>query len=289
MARFRFLPALAVFSTLAWGQAPERKIDPTFLRRNVDQVQARPADISSDSCSYKPLFGAGDADASIARGVVRYGEATVSKGGCKAVKYPGEEQIYVVMEGSGTLHYGTETSPVKKHDFMYLPAGIEHSMENTSAAPLRFFVMGFRVPQDTPPPPKLMIANWDEIQKQQVGGHPDSVVYQLMMGDTTSKRDRLPAAHLMVSLYVMEFAPGGTNFPHHHDSEEEIYVLLDGTGDMVAGSGMDGVEGKFPAKPGDAYFFRMNCTVGFYASKNGQAHILAVRSTYPRRGGPRGN
>jgi mannose-6-phosphate isomerase-like protein (cupin superfamily) len=83
----------------------------------------------------------------------------------------------------------------------------------------------------------------------------------------------------------MEIAPGGTNQPHHHDNEEEIYLLLEGTGEMVAGGGMDGVEGRFPAKPGDAYFFRLNTTVGFYNS-NGPgartARILAVRSLYPR-------
>ncbi len=32
--------------------------------------------------------------------------------------------------------------------------------------------------------------------------------------------------------------------------------MLDGKGQMVAGSGMDGIEGKYPAKPGDAYYYR---------------------------------
>jgi len=45
---------------------------------------------------------------------------------------------------------------------------------------------------------------------------------------------------------------------------------------------MDGVEGRFPAKPGDAYFFRLNCTVGFYNNNHSPSRILAVRSTYPR-------
>ena len=48
---------------------------------------------------------------------------------------------------------------------------------------------------------------------------------------------------------------------------------------------MDGVEGRFPAKPGDAYFFRLNCTVGFYASPDvkDKARILSVRSRFPFR------
>ena len=54
---------------------------------------------------------------------------------------------------------------------------------------------------------------------------------------------------------------------------------------MVAGSGMNGVEGRYPARAGDAYFFRLNCTVGFYNAQGPgakKARILAVRSLFPR-------
>ncbi len=118
--------------------------------------------------------------------------------------------------------------PVKKHDFMYLPAGVKHGLANPSAVELRFFVMGFKLAESPPPPAKPLMANFDDIHKQALSSHPDSVVYQLLMGDVNSKRDRLAAGHLLTSLYMMEFAPDGTNFPHHHDAEEEIYILLDG-------------------------------------------------------------
>jgi mannose-6-phosphate isomerase-like protein (cupin superfamily) len=83
----------------------------------------------------------------------------------------------------------------------------------------------------------------------------------------------------------MDFAPGGTNFPHHHESAEEIYLVVDGEGQMVAGGGMNGIEGRHSAKTGDAYYFRPNCTVGFYNSNKpgAKAHILAVRSWVPIR------
>jgi mannose-6-phosphate isomerase-like protein (cupin superfamily) len=270
--------------SLAPAAEPPRKIDPTFLRRFIPDVAPKPMDVTTDSCQYKPLFGAGDNNSSVVRGVARFGEMSIAPGGSsKPVNYPAEEQVYVIMDGAGVLHYGSETSPVRKHDFMYLPAGVEHSLSNPSAARLDLFVMGFKIPPDTPPPPKLMISNYDDIRDQTVSGHPDTVTYKLLMGNTNSKRDRLAAAHVLTSLFVMDFQPGGTNFPHHHEAEEEIYVLLDGTGEMVAGSGMDGVEARFPARPGDAYFFRLNCTVGFYNSNRGAAHILAVRSLFPRR------
>lgn len=283
MVQLRYLSIMALVFA-AGAQQAERKVDPTFLRRHLPDVAAKAVDITTDTCQYKPLFGAGDSETTIVRGVARFGEITVAPGGsCKAVSYPMEEQVYVFMEGSGLLHYGAESSPVRKHDFLYLPAGVEHSVANSSGAPLQLFVMGFKLQESAAPPPKLMIANYDDVKKQTVGGHPDSVVYQLMLGDVTSKRDRLAAGHVVISLYVMEFEPGGTNFPHHHDAEEEIYVLLDGKGEMVAGSGMNGLEGRYPATPGDAYFFRLNATVGFYNDRTGPAHILAVRSIFPRR------
>jgi mannose-6-phosphate isomerase-like protein (cupin superfamily) len=277
------LALIILAAPLIAADASERKVDPTFLHRYIPEVQAKPSDLSTATCAYKPIFGAGDPAANILKGVRRFGQITVQPGGsCKPTNYAEEEQIFVITEGAGALQYGSEKAAVKKDDFLYLPAGIQHGVSNGGSSPLRLFAMGFKVSAGTPPPSKLQIANINEIKPQTVGGHPDSVVYQLMMGDTTSKRDRLASAHLVTSLFLMTFQPGGTNFPHHHDNEEEIYVLLDGTGEMVAGSGMDGVEGRFPAKPGDAYFFRLNATVGFYNSRKGPAHILAVRSTYPR-------
>jgi hypothetical protein len=52
---------------------------------------------------------------------------------------------------------------------------------------------------------------------------------------------------------------------------------------MVAGGGMDGMQGLHPAKGGDAYYFRPNCTVGYYNrnARDAKAHILAVRAFVP--------
>lgn len=267
------------------GDLSARKVDPTFLHRFVPDLKPANSDISTGTCQYVAIFGKGDPGAvpNIMRGVVRFGQITiVPHGACKDVSYPSEEQVYVAMSGHGTLVYGEQREPLKPHDFMYLPAGITHGLENAGADAVRVFVMGFKIPKALPPPPRLLIANYDSVKEQILSSHPDSVSYRLLMGNVHSKRDRLAAAHLLTSLYIMEFQPGGTNFPHHHDSEEEIYFLMDGHGDMVAGGGNDGVEGRHAARPGDGYFFRENCTVGFYNSKDGSAHILAVRSLYPR-------
>jgi len=282
-----FLVLLLSAASLA---AEDRRVDPTFLHRFVPGLGEKPSDLTTATCHYRPIFGEGDPDAAVLRGIARYAEVTVDPGGATAqVSYTSEEQVYVILEGTGNVLCAGESVPVKTKDFMYLPPGIRHGLTNPSSQPLRLIVMGFRIPPGSgsaPPSSRMLKANIDEVKLEVVSGHPPSTLYQLLMGDTRSKRDRLAAARVLTSLFIMEFAPGGTNFPHHHETEEEIYFVLNGHGEMVAGGGIDGIEGRHPAKAGDAYFFRLNCTVGFYAgNKPGEekARILAVRSLFPMK------
>jgi len=272
---------LLAASVLAAGA--ERTVDPTFLHRSVAAAAPAKSDLDGPGVHYRPLFDAG-ADANVLKALARFADLTIDSGGATAtVARANEEQAFVVLSGAATLRYGEDEQALRAHDFFYVPAGTRHALVNRSTAPVRLVVMGFRLRGDAgAPPPKLLIANIDAIKKQVVGNHPPTTLYQLMMGDRKSTRDAIAAGRVLTSLYVMEFAPGGTNFPHHHPTEEEAYLVLDGEGDMVAGGGTDGVEGRHPVKAGDAYFFRLNCTVGFYNSPgNGKAHILALRWLYP--------
>jgi len=281
MRRLYLLTALISLVVLT---AAEQKVDPTFLRRGLHSAKARPDDLSAPGCEYRPLFGAGDEESRIVRGVARFGQVRLNKGSASAlVNYPREEQIYFVTAGEGKVVYEGKKHTIRKDDFLYLPPGVEHGLANDSGGALDVIVIGYKIPagMNVQKPVSLQIANLSEVKKQVVGNHPPSTLYQLMMGDVKSTRDRLSTGHVLTSLFIMEMTPGGTNTPHHHDREEEIYVLLDGEGEMVAGSGMDGVEGRHASKPGDAFFIRLNATVGFYNTGKSTAHILAVRSLYP--------
>jgi mannose-6-phosphate isomerase-like protein (cupin superfamily) len=263
--------------------AGDRKIDPTFLRRDTSTVGEKKSDITTKTCHYRALFGQGDSDTSVVVGVARYGEAVIDPNGvCSSVQYPDEDQVYVVLDGTGSLQYGDAIVSLKKEDYLYIPSTIAHALNNKSDMPLTVIIMGFRTQdfEKTQRPPQPLKANIEDVPTTTVSGHPDSTRYRLLMGDVDSKRDRIAAGRVLTSLFLMEIAPGGTNFPHHHEREEEIYLVLSGHGVMVAGSGMDGIAGRHPVKAGDAYFFRLNCTVGYY-SANVKSRILAVRSWYP--------
>lgn len=281
----RLFPLVSLVLLIPFASAfAQRKVAPTWLHRYVPGISEVPADLSTSTCHYRPIFGAGSPQARVPVTVARFGELTVDpRGECKTVSYPREEQIYVIVKGKGILHYGDETAPVRKDDFMYLPPTVAHTVANSSTQPLLLVVMGFKIPHNLQlaSPSKLRIANMVNEREQTVSGHPSSVLYKLMLGSRTGTRDTIDSAYVVTSLFWMDFAPGGTNFPHHHPNAEEIYLVMDGHGQMVAGGGMNGIEGLHPAKAGDAYFFRQNCTVGFYDSHAGKAHILAVRSLLP--------
>jgi mannose-6-phosphate isomerase-like protein (cupin superfamily) len=267
--------------------AQERRVDPTWLHRYAPNVTETAGDPASATCHYKPLFGQGDAQNHVLRSVTRFADVSLDAGGhCQTAHYEHEEEIYFVLEGKGVLQYETQTYPMRTNDFTYLPPGSTHSIANDSQQALRLLIMGFKIPSKTsitPPSLRPKIVNLDDVKEETVDGHPTSVLYKLLLGPRTGKRDAIDEAYVVTSFFWMDFAPAGTNFPHHHETAEEIYLVLDGQGEMVAGSGLDGVEGRYPAKAGDAYYFRPNCTVGFYnQSKPGaKARILAVRSRIP--------
>jgi mannose-6-phosphate isomerase-like protein (cupin superfamily) len=267
--------------------AQERQVDPTWLHRYVPSLSETHIDLTSSGCHYKAMFGDGDKESRIMQSVARFGEATLDpRGSCQTVSYDRQEELYFVLAGKGVLHYADGTFPMRANDFTYLAPGVKHSIENSSDQPLQVVIMGFKIPTSisiSTPSSEPKIVNMDELKQQTVEGHPTSVLYKLLAGPRTGTRDAIDQAYVMVSLFLMDFAPGGTNFPHHHETAEEIYLVVDGEGEMVAGGGMDGIEGRHPAKAGDAYYFRANSTVGFYnQNKPGaKAHILAVRSRIP--------
>jgi mannose-6-phosphate isomerase-like protein (cupin superfamily) len=257
-----------------------------YLHRSLSSVREVHNEFTSTDAYYKPLFGAGDDSSAIIRGAARYGYLVVEPGGRSGTaRYDGEESVLFVIEGTGNLYYGNESIPVSKNDFIYIPGEMKFGLSNPREQSLAAIVMGFKLSPDTCPKSKsgFKIANTDEVRFQTLPGHGPTTMFQLLMGTIESKRDRLAAACKVTSLFIMDFASGGTNNPHKHDTEEEIYLILKGRGDMVAGETADGKDLRHPAEEGDAYFFSPGTKIGFYSgntSEEEHAQILAVRFKY---------
>ena len=278
------LCGLLMTGTTSYAAEVDRKIDPTFLHRSLDAAREVATDITTASCHYKPLFGAGDADAMPASGVARFGEVVIDpKGSCKAVNRVDQDEIFVVLQGSGKVEYGAEQIVLSKEDFVYVPATVGNVLRNDGVAPLTVAIMGYNTKgfSPTPLPPHPLKDNIANVPLELVGSHPTSTHYRLLIGDSSQTRDRIDIGNMVTSLFLMEIDPGGTNFPHHHPREEEIYFILDGHGEQIAGSGTDGIAGRFAAGPGDIYYYRANATVGYYSAANVKSRILCIRSWQP--------
>jgi mannose-6-phosphate isomerase-like protein (cupin superfamily) len=59
----------------------------------------------------------------------------------KGHKHKVQEQIYHVLDGEGLMEIGSERRVVRKHDVIYLPPGIEHSIQNSGLSDLVFLVI----------------------------------------------------------------------------------------------------------------------------------------------------
>ena len=63
-------------------------------------------------------------------------------------KHQVQEQVYHVLEGEGRMEIYGEVRVVRKHDFIFLPPGCEHSISNTGLTDLVFLVATSPVSDD---------------------------------------------------------------------------------------------------------------------------------------------
>lgn len=52
-----------------------------------------------------------------------------------------QEQVYHVLDGEGLMEIGDETRVVRKHDVIFLPPGVWHSIQNSGLGDLTFIVV----------------------------------------------------------------------------------------------------------------------------------------------------
>ncbi|HEY6330769.1 MAG TPA: cupin domain-containing protein [Blastocatellia bacterium] len=51
------------------------------------------------------------------------------------------EEVYYILEGSGTMMVGEESRPVSGGDAIYIPIGMSHTLHNTGTEPLRLLLV----------------------------------------------------------------------------------------------------------------------------------------------------
>lgn len=69
----------------------------------------------------------------------------------KLHKHKVQEQVYHVLDGEGLMEIDGEKHVVRKHDYIFLPPGVEHSISNTGLVDLVFIVVTSPVTDDAKP------------------------------------------------------------------------------------------------------------------------------------------
>jgi len=59
----------------------------------------------------------------------------------KVHRHKVQEQVYHVLEGEGLMHIDGKDHVVRKHDYIFLPPGLDHSISNTGLVDLVFLVV----------------------------------------------------------------------------------------------------------------------------------------------------
>ena len=143
------LAALAmVWATPFQAWAHEQQL---YLSRYVPNLKYASVDLTdgAKNTAYKPIFGEGDKDADHLNGISRMGELTVGPGGASAVvSRPNEEYVLYVTKGSGTLIYGKEKAPLRENDFLYVPAAMNHGIQNKTDDVIKVLFMGYHLMKD---------------------------------------------------------------------------------------------------------------------------------------------
>jgi len=63
-----------------------------------------------------------------------------------------QEQVYHVLEGEGIMYLDDRAQVIRKHDVVFIPPGVEHSLHNTGLTQLTFLVITTPVSDDEPNP-----------------------------------------------------------------------------------------------------------------------------------------
>lgn len=98
----------------------------------------------------EPLYAGAGARLAVGTAALKMG-ATIDvldpgKRGCPYHLHHAQEEMFIVLEGHGTMRVAGEMLPVKAGDIVFVPPGPEypHQMINTSDAPLKYLSISTR-------------------------------------------------------------------------------------------------------------------------------------------------
>jgi len=162
MNRGTILPALsllAVLSPAAFAQRPPGAPVDVFFG---DWRTSAPR-VTHGTLQERDILTRGDAVNPPQKGAVlrfanSYSFATLAPGAStKATKLQGQQEIFYISSGRGSVTAGGETAELFKNIGVLMPANLEFTLKNTGTAPLTMYLVNEPIPADFRPNAKMLI------------------------------------------------------------------------------------------------------------------------------------
>jgi len=141
-----------------------------------------------------------------------------------------KEQIFFVMAGAGTVRVGDQTWSVQPHDFIYVPAGVEHQTIAAGPGPLQYFL--FNAFLDADKEGHATVAGPIAAAKhiRDIFG---VKMYDFGSNTTHLLLDRAETARCEAT--IVSWPSGSRGAMVSHKEKEQTFFVLDGSGEVTVG------------------------------------------------------
>jgi mannose-6-phosphate isomerase-like protein (cupin superfamily) len=181
------------------------------------------------SLSERDIFTRGDPHNPTQKGAVlrfinSYTYATLApNASTKAVRLDGQQEIYYVESGRGTVTAAGQTVDLFRNIAILVPANLEFTIKNTGDQPLGMYLINEPTPPGFRPNTSILMKDENKIPISSSDGHWAHIVKTLFLA-----ADGLGT---LQSVMTVALDPLTIGQPHlvDHDDIEEVWTALDGT------------------------------------------------------------
>jgi mannose-6-phosphate isomerase-like protein (cupin superfamily) len=224
-----------VTTILFYSSATAQTVTDTIDKYFADWHSATPHTIRG-SLQVRDIFTRGDAKAPTQKGAVlryvnSYTYATLaSNASTKSTRLDGQQEVYFVESGRGTVTAGGQTSELFRNIAILVPANLEFTIKNTGDQPLNMYLINEPVPSGFRPNSTILVRDENKLPITSSDGHWAHIVKTVFV---TS--DGLAT---LESVLTVALDPLTIGRPHvvDHDDIEEVWTALEGTSIAFVGN-----------------------------------------------------
>jgi mannose-6-phosphate isomerase-like protein (cupin superfamily) len=218
------LAAFAVISPFCVGQVTGNRLDLYF-----GDWHGEAAHKADGGLEERDILTRGDALNPTKKGAVLrylngYDYATLAAhGSTKATKLSGEQQIYFVESGEGTVTADGQTAELTKNIAVLMPEGLEFTLKNTGSQPLEMYLIKEPTPPGFRPNTAMLVRDENKLPITSTDGMWSHIVKTVFV---TS--DGLGTLESVLTVTLDPLTMGKPHLVDHQDIEE-VWTALDGT------------------------------------------------------------